>query len=405
MLSEMTGWVRLSDLASSFLKLHRLPGGPWLGSIMLFASVFALVADLAVNVLVLNKSVVKRCEFDQGLVIQVPLPGASQWGSPPPLGYPALIASNAQWNSFTNDGLVGIYRKANSDVNFMAQPEDVMGFWQCSNPTNETYDSSWDADSIGADLQNKGLLYDVGTPSHNMDSNNLGQSTHIIIWGASIEDGQKGAFKVKAAVQLGGDYASDKYMMAFDCSAYSNNYLSGDSDNINTIMSYMVANETIFQWAGSLQTTIYDGAGTTANPDTGFFLAMTLNTIIMVEGGGDVVDSYPTADSGFDQGCFVYTTWVSPFIFALLGLAALALISMIAYFLILILRLGIGLRFFSRGKQSTASINSLPDSLFGVSITTSFLSSISQLTVYSGCFTQHVNQRTANSMVGQSTWR
>ncbi len=137
-------------------------------------------------------------------------------------------------------------------------------------------------------------------------------------------------------------------------------------------MSYMVANETVAQWVTALQTTVYNGAFTMADPNTELYLAMTLNTLTMVEGGGDVVNHQPTIDSGFDQGCYVSTTWVSPFIFVLAGLAALALIWMVAYYFILLLRLGIGRGVFSKGNERSASLNSLPESLIGVSTITPF---------------------------------
>jgi hypothetical protein len=94
-LSRMTGWVRLRDFAVIFFKLHRLPAGAWLGTIMLFASIFSLVADLAVTLLVTNKQVITRCDFGTGLITSPPQT-TDNWVFPPPLGYPALVASNAQ---------------------------------------------------------------------------------------------------------------------------------------------------------------------------------------------------------------------------------------------------------------------------------------------------------------------
>lgn len=122
-LNEMTGWIRGADLWQGIYKLRRLPGGLWIGMIMVSASVMSLVADLATSTLVYRKEIPSRCLFTRGLVVYP----NSTWTEPPPQERPAVVASNAQIISQTNGGLIGVYRKASFALDFSAQPDDLLG--------------------------------------------------------------------------------------------------------------------------------------------------------------------------------------------------------------------------------------------------------------------------------------
>jgi hypothetical protein len=116
-INRMTGWLQARDVAVVLWKLRRLPGGVWLGLMMIVPSILTLTVDLAVTGLV-KPVTLPDYPFTEGLVLD--------WSNnvetfyvPPPNGYPALISANIQiysdqWNRaipHEYQCLVGIYRK------------------------------------------------------------------------------------------------------------------------------------------------------------------------------------------------------------------------------------------------------------------------------------------------------
>ncbi|KAF8862873.1 hypothetical protein BDZ45DRAFT_738865 [Acephala macrosclerotiorum] len=85
--------------------------------------------------------------------------------------------------------------------------------------------------------------------------------------------------------------------------------------------------------------------GSDASPRASFYIAQTLNTMAMVESGNDKAYQVPIRYSAKDltQGCLINQTYVSSFIFFLVAIAALAVISISAYPILLAMRLGISL--------------------------------------------------------------
>lgn len=92
-MAQMTGWFRSTDIVKCLIKIRRLPGGPLLGSFMVLAAVLAPVADLLTSALITLKRGNGRCIFETGLVVDI---SAMTWAIPPPNGYAALVAQNAQ---------------------------------------------------------------------------------------------------------------------------------------------------------------------------------------------------------------------------------------------------------------------------------------------------------------------
>ncbi|KUJ23484.1 uncharacterized protein LY89DRAFT_663913 [Mollisia scopiformis] len=308
-LSRMTGWVRFMDIAKIVFKLRRLPGGPFLGSFMLGSVILALVADFSVTNLVLWTYVPSRCVFNPGIVLSTTQ--SSKWSAPPADEYPVLVASNAQITSYINGGMTGIYRKANNDSTFMSQPEDVLGSW------------------------NLGMLYSNGSTYDYIDSAGNTSST-LMIWSASVPDGAKGPFDVTIAFDRYASWIDGKTMIGCLCAVSSES--ESDLNDINEILSWIVANDTLWQWITWLPPAVYTGAGSNASDYSFYNLAQILNSLTMVEGGGDRAYDIPSDNA--TQGCYILQTWVSSFIFALVAITALALILMFAYLLLLTMRLG-----------------------------------------------------------------
>ncbi|CZR57962.1 uncharacterized protein PAC_07852 [Phialocephala subalpina] len=222
----------------------------------------------------------------------------------------------------------------------MAQPRDVLGSWSCTEEGSPmTYPLGYSRDAINRDLQSKGMPYSVGTTSNYADSLILGNaSSHLIPWTASVPDGSKGPFEVKAAFAQSGSSTEGKTMLAYHCTTSSQS-TSGPA-TINAVLAFITANDTLWQWPNVLPAAIYTGDGSNASEYASLNPAQGLNTLTMVEGGNDrAYDSPPVDDS--TQGCLITQTRVPTFIFVLVAIAALAVVLMSAYLLLLTVRLGI----------------------------------------------------------------
>jgi hypothetical protein len=97
--AQMTGWFHSTDIVKCLFKMRRLPGGPMLGSFMVFAAVIAPVANILTGVLVTKNPGYSRCNFETGLVVDI---SAMTWAYPPANGYAALIAQNAQLSRYSS---------------------------------------------------------------------------------------------------------------------------------------------------------------------------------------------------------------------------------------------------------------------------------------------------------------
>lgn len=211
-LNEMTGWVRGTDLWHGIYKLRRFPGGLWIGMVMVSASVLALVADLATSTLVYRKEVPDRCPFTHGLVVSP----NSTWVYPPATDKPATVASNAQFISQSNNGLVGVYRKANFALDFSAQPDDLLGSWVCKENTtlrDKLYVSQTE-DEIILDLFDNNLQY-ITDESQTDDIQGPGNLTftQLVSWSSSwTADQPSTSFAVKVSVDQSQTFTDTRTM-------------------------------------------------------------------------------------------------------------------------------------------------------------------------------------------------
>jgi hypothetical protein len=112
---RMTGWLKSEAILSAIWKLRQLPGGWFLGLLMIIASLISLTADVIVAKLVVSESASDLCPFTQGLVMD--WTDSESFSYPPSNSWVATLASNAQYISLGNGDQcqVGIYRKIPGD--------------------------------------------------------------------------------------------------------------------------------------------------------------------------------------------------------------------------------------------------------------------------------------------------
>ena len=305
-LSDMTGWLKGFDLAKYTWKLRKLPGG-WVGLLMVVVTTLSLTSDLAVAGLVQSVLVPRRCFFGTGLVLNYTSTTSSMY--PSFNGAPALIANQAQATSLNNTGLQGIYRKINNSTDFRADADDYLGSWTCTDEGTLTYASTYTPDDITADLQKQGLIY-PGTPGREVYSDaalgtpwqSTGNFDHLVIWGSSLADNVTGQiFDMRVSIDLTTSYSDPPEMWSFHCTM--------NASQAEYILIGMDSMWTTANWAPMLQGNVYDGALTTAYPNSGEIIARLLNTITMVAGGLDSLQSIPIGSwIDMTQGCLASRT-------------------------------------------------------------------------------------------------
>jgi hypothetical protein len=181
-LNRMTGWLRLSDILTCIWKLRRLPGGLWLGLVMIITALLSTAADLTVALLVVPVDGLGECIFTEGLVMNWETPEA--FNRPPPNGFPALIATNVQIYSNNSGCLVGIYTKVpqNGDPYFCGRDIDVLGGWGCKDVNmDSSFDSSATVLEIERSLVQANLQYSNVSDSYIYYDTGSPGSTHLAV--------------------------------------------------------------------------------------------------------------------------------------------------------------------------------------------------------------------------------
>lgn len=359
-LHRMTGWLQLRDIVICLWKLRRLPGGWWLGLMMIVGSVLTLAADLTVARLVYPGYVRGLCLFKRGLVMD--WTDEAGYNSPPSNGYPALIASNAQYLSVDNGCDYGIYKKVPnySGTTICAGVDDIMGSWVCNDLQQDLdFDEDVSADSIGSSLYENDLQYDNKWSTSIV--NGYEETTHLIIWSSSADDDAGTPFDVKISIDMNGNITAEKTMKSFQCSISSTSYLSP----LNRVLSSMESNTTLGLWVDGLEQVLYRGDFTNASPNISQGLEQYLNTMTMVQGGNNYVFNETLPGDLPFYGCLVLKTNISLGVLALVGFAGLILIVTLIYYFSLILRLGRHAlpSFLSRSGAGQKNPKPIPDSV------------------------------------------
>jgi hypothetical protein len=367
-INRMTGWLQARDVAVVVWKLRQLPGGVWLGLMMIITSILTLTSDLAVTGLVKPVTLPDLCTFTEGLVLDWST-GVETFYAPPPNGYPALIAANAQiysgqWNSAIPspyECLVGIYRKIpwDGDPAFCGNADDVLGQWEC---TDVGKDYNFTPDQTPNDIRN--WLYTNGLQYYNNASytdfvDGLGDTAHLAIWSSSaLSDENLEPFNVMVSVDLTATKKDQKTMKTYLCE------VTGQVDKINPILSQMRSVVTLTQWAPGLEGILYMGAGTAISDYAKPNLEQYLNSMTMVQGGSNTILTNYTVDNDHRfYGCVMEKSSLNPAIIALALFAGVILMVTIVYWIVLIGFMGKHALFKRiKGDGSRKNIKPVPDS-------------------------------------------
>ena len=367
-INRMTGWLQARDVAVVVWKLRRLPGGVWLGLMMIASSILTLTADLAVTGLVKPVMLPDLCPFTEGLVLDWS-DNAESFYAPPPNGYPALIAANVQvysdqWNSaipHEYQCLVGIYKKVpwDGDQYFCGSEQDVLGGWECTDLLKD-YDFSPDQSpsDIRESLYTNGLQY-YSNASYTDYGDSLGNTAHLAIWSSSaLSDRVLEPFDVLVSVDLTGHKMDQKTMKTYQCT------VTGQVDNINRILSQMKSVTTLNQWADGLERILYMGADTTISKYAKGNMEQYLNSLTMVQGGSNTILTNYTVDGDHRYyGCIREWTTLNPAIIALVMFASAILVITIVYWLVLLGFIGkYALSKKTKGDGGRKNIKPVPDS-------------------------------------------
>ncbi len=335
---------------------------------MIITSILTLTSDLAVTGLVKPVTLPGLCPFTQGLVLN--------WGSgvetfyaPPPNGYPALIAANAQiysgqWNNTIPapyECLVGIYRKIpwDGDSDFCGNADDVLGQWECTDLGNDyNFTPDQTPDEIRNWLYTNGLQY-YNNASYTDFVDGLGNTAHLTIWSSSaLSDENLEPFNVLVSVDLTATKADEKTMKTYQCE------VTGQVDKINPILSQMRSVVTLNQWAPGLEGILYMGAGTAISDYAKPNLEQYLNSMTMVQGGSDTILTNYTVDNDHRfYGCVLEKSSLNPAIIALALFAAIILIVTFVYWVVLLGFIGKHALFKKiKGDGRRKNIKPVPDS-------------------------------------------
>ncbi|KAI1629016.1 hypothetical protein EDD37DRAFT_32741 [Exophiala viscosa] len=317
-LTLLSPWLSDFDSLSSITKTHTLPGG-WLGIVMVAAFLLDRASDLT-SALVQSVPVHDRCEFGTGLVVG----DTGSISLVPWNGAPYTVASQAQVVSLQNGGEQGIYRKANRNINFAADYEDVLGYWNCTR-NDLAYNYAWNVptQAIQSDLYQYGLLY--GTPVSVSALSGNASTTHLVILDTSAGNQTHTVFDVRIAVDTSAFANDTKNMQCYQC------VLHDTYDTLRSIQMAINSLETLSDWRQIFQGAIYDGSGTPASNNTGGILEQVLNSMTMVAGGQNYL--LDTSHSTSTQGCLTNRTRILWELVLLTFLTAMTLALLVLYWI------------------------------------------------------------------------
>ena len=279
-------------LLTTALKLRAFPRGRFGFALTAFIFLLNKGADLSTAYFVVSRDVPSRCSFDRGLVVDDNYPDTfSDWN-----GTPFAVLQTAQRTALNNGCKYGVYKKVNSVVNFCPDDNDTLGTWTCSYVTNNlTYSSGTKNSTIVGDLVSRGLLdehwqfsssYRVGT----------GQFNHMAAWSTNATQDPAGSpWAVRAVIQTDYELGAEMQFDALECAV--------DAPGAKNTLSSMSSIYNINTWGLVMQGSMYNGADTPAVSNVPDQLAMLLNTMVMVSGGNNNLNSAPAADDDQTQGC------------------------------------------------------------------------------------------------------
>lgn len=152
---------------------------------------------------------------------------------------------------------MGIYWKANRDLNFRADAVDVAGQWNCADVNNDIeYVADTTLDAITKDLIQRRYIYG-DQASYCRSTYGNGTFSNLIVWDSSVPGYDMDvSFDVCASIDLTAGGSDPKIMKSFQCTM--------NGTGVEWVLPYVNSTETLFPWCLDLQGNVYDGSGTVA---------------------------------------------------------------------------------------------------------------------------------------------
>jgi hypothetical protein len=319
---NMTGWLHAFDAFRAMWQLKSNPFG-WLGPAMILAGLIDIIADLSVAGLVNSEYVYARCNFNTtGYYIVFGTEAQTAPIVPETRGTPFDLITQAQQISIRNGGLDGIYDKANSNLNFLAAQEDIIGTWNCLDVNNDqTYDFDSNMTNILTDLIKKRLLNGDTAQSvwQNWPDYSTGQLT---AFSTGLGDGD-----VLVSIETSKNNYINKVIKSFKCFM--------DAPKAEWVLSKIEWTSSTNEWCDLLRTKIYSNSSGDANIplNPAESIQSVLNSLIMNAG----TSWFPNISQINDltQGCLAPRTKIPLIVTILFSLVAIACLTMVLYSIVL----------------------------------------------------------------------
>jgi hypothetical protein len=344
-INRTVGWIQGGDLFKALWRLRTLPGGKLGFPLMVLVFSLAKITDLVTTARVQPVEVQSRCDFGTGMIFNLTY---QTLPFPPVNSRATLWASNAQYTSmgnslsysFDNQCEVGIYTKVNTDSSFCADEFDTFGTWVCTAGANVTYQRNVNQNTLTLDLQNQGVLYNNASAYYWNVGSNYGGCPGQAAWNqyvgwssSAASDSAKTVWDVKAVFQSNFDPCADIELMTVDCTM--------EAPGAEFVQSRIQSVSALKLWVSYVQGLMYSGSYSLLVPTLTDELEIVLNTMIMVQGGGNFLLWDPTnfqLDNGGvvdpKQGCLILGTIIPAEVEFLVLFVALMMVAIVVTYLI-----------------------------------------------------------------------
>jgi hypothetical protein len=358
-ITQMTGWLGGTNAALALTILRASPAG-FLGVAMIFASLLGITCDLAVSGLVVTTSVISRCPFNTTgpYTVLTVTPFSNVYTEVPSAGGTYNLITQAQATSQRNGGLDGIYRKVNTDLNFRAASEDIVGSWICDDPgVQRTFPGDLLPQNITTILQDDGLLFnETATAQYqeNGDGNGTIITGNLFIWSASQGHLPTAPWSVRAAVEIPNNSSTssaEKQIKIYVCNL--------NATSIEWLLEWMYVDVALLNWVSVVQGDLYPvNVPNSEDVQTGqgLVIASNLNNIMMNFGRAWGGPTNPFTITDPTQGCLATRAQVPWAVLTLFGIVTVGTIAMGIYWVVLTILVRL-----ARARSPAAYVNAIED--------------------------------------------
>lgn len=304
-LTATTGWIHGPSFVKATFQLRRIPCG-WLGWLMLVATVIDLTADFGVAKTVTSVPITSTTYWPQGMVVSnntKTTKPSTQWQafSWATLAQVYNSANAERWK--LGNSRFGIYRFVHNDTNFLANNDDIIGYWNCSQTSepityNQTFKGNkteiYDVD-IWQDLAKRHLMSGDSAVTANataLDKKGIayGPVLHSTILSSSTT-AIGYLFNVTAAVDTADlDIEGSKEIATWRCVLVS----TDANKTVEQIARGIDISSVLAEWVTTIQGSLFPGLYTTkaySLPVIKNTLELYLNAMIMVAGADETLTS------------------------------------------------------------------------------------------------------------------